>query len=164
MYSWPSWPRPKLKVSSQSHAQAALPPVKEPPYSLDNSWVGHRTDLDDVERRKISLLPGLNLRSLGRTVRNQSLYQNRVETSGTGYIQCYYHSSINGSREREKWKIMKGEMAWGGSVNRSNSANSRKSSWFKSAKISCLTQQPDGLGHETRLPQVPGTQGQGQSS
>jgi hypothetical protein len=35
--------------------------------------MGPRTDLDDVERRKIFLPPGLELKPLGRPVRSQSL-------------------------------------------------------------------------------------------
>jgi hypothetical protein len=38
-------------------------------------WVGPRTSLDDVERRKILPLPVLKLRSHGRPTRNQSLYR-----------------------------------------------------------------------------------------
>jgi hypothetical protein len=38
-------------------------------------WVGPRTGLDDVERRKFLTLPGLELRPLGRPARSQSLYR-----------------------------------------------------------------------------------------
>jgi hypothetical protein len=38
-------------------------------------WVGHRTGLDDVERKKISPLPGHELRPLGRPARGQMLYR-----------------------------------------------------------------------------------------
>jgi hypothetical protein len=37
-------------------------------------WVGPRTGLDDMEKRKILPLPGLKFRSLGRPVSIQSLY------------------------------------------------------------------------------------------
>jgi hypothetical protein len=37
-------------------------------------WVGLRIGLDDVERRKILPLPGLELRPLGCPARSQSLY------------------------------------------------------------------------------------------
>jgi hypothetical protein len=61
-------------MNGQLHASAALPPGKEP---LDThwigGWVGPRTGLDDVERRKILSLPGLGLRPLGRPSRSQSL-------------------------------------------------------------------------------------------
>jgi hypothetical protein len=39
--------------------------------------VDPRAGLDDVERRKILTLPGLELRPLGRPTRSQSLYQLR---------------------------------------------------------------------------------------
>jgi hypothetical protein len=39
--------------------------------------VGSRTCLDDVEKRKFLTLPGLKLRTLGRSARSQSLYRLR---------------------------------------------------------------------------------------
>jgi hypothetical protein len=38
-------------------------------------WVGPGTGLDDVEKRKILPIPGLELRPLGRPARSQSLYK-----------------------------------------------------------------------------------------
>jgi hypothetical protein len=38
-------------------------------------WVGPRTGLDDMEKRKFLPLPGLELRLLGRPTRSQSLYR-----------------------------------------------------------------------------------------
>jgi hypothetical protein len=38
-------------------------------------------DLDDVEKRKLFTLPGLELRSLGRLARSQSLYLLRYPSS-----------------------------------------------------------------------------------
>jgi hypothetical protein len=38
-------------------------------------WVGPRTGLNDVEKRKFLTLPGLELRPLCRPVRRQSLYR-----------------------------------------------------------------------------------------
>jgi hypothetical protein len=38
-------------------------------------WVDPRAGLDDVEKRKFLTLPGLELRTLGRPARNQSLYR-----------------------------------------------------------------------------------------
>jgi hypothetical protein len=53
-------------MRGQLHAQAALPPGKEPPSTnLIGGRVGHRTDLDGVERRKILSLAGLELLPLG---------------------------------------------------------------------------------------------------
>jgi hypothetical protein len=37
-------------------------------------WVNPRAGLDDVEKRKFLILPGLELRSLSRQARSQSLY------------------------------------------------------------------------------------------
>jgi hypothetical protein len=36
-------------------------------------WVGPRNGLDDVEKRKFLTLPGLELRTIGRPARSQSL-------------------------------------------------------------------------------------------
>jgi hypothetical protein len=49
-------------------------------YSL-GGWVGPRTDLDDVESRKIISLPGIELRPLGIPAHSQSLY--RLHNPGT---------------------------------------------------------------------------------
>jgi hypothetical protein len=38
-------------------------------------WVDPRGGLDDLEKRKFLILPGLELRPLGRPLRSQSLYQ-----------------------------------------------------------------------------------------
>jgi hypothetical protein len=40
-------------------------------------WMGPRTGLEDVVRRKLSPLPGLEVRALGCPARNQSLYRLR---------------------------------------------------------------------------------------
>jgi hypothetical protein len=40
-------------------------------------WVGSKTSLDDVKRRKILPLPGLEFRPLGRPAHKQSLYRLR---------------------------------------------------------------------------------------
>jgi hypothetical protein len=44
-------------------------------------WVGPRTGLDDMEKRKSLPLLGLELRSLGRPVRRQSIYRLRYPGS-----------------------------------------------------------------------------------
>jgi hypothetical protein len=49
-------------MSGQLHAPAALPPGKEPTGThWIESWMDPRTGLDDVERRKILPLPGLEI-------------------------------------------------------------------------------------------------------
>jgi hypothetical protein len=40
-------------------------------------WVGPTASMDDVEKRKFFTLPGLELQTLGRPVRSQSLYRLR---------------------------------------------------------------------------------------
>jgi hypothetical protein len=47
--------------------------------------VGPRTDLDDVERRKLLALPGLEFRLLDRPARSQSLYRMRYPGFKTAY-------------------------------------------------------------------------------
>jgi hypothetical protein len=47
---------------------------KSPRYPLNRSWVYPTTGLSDMEKRKFLTLPGLELRSLGRPARRQSLY------------------------------------------------------------------------------------------
>jgi hypothetical protein len=42
-------------------------------------WVDPRAGLDDMEKRKILPLPGLELRPLGRPARRQSLYRLRYQ-------------------------------------------------------------------------------------
>jgi hypothetical protein len=51
-------------------------------------WVGFRVDMDDVEKRKICTLPGLELRPLCRPVRSQSLYR----------LHLVFHSFIHSRR------------------------------------------------------------------
>jgi hypothetical protein len=63
-------------VSGQLHAPAALPPGERAPDTYEiGGWVGPRTDLDDVEKRKFLTLPGLEIRHLGRPARSQSLHR-----------------------------------------------------------------------------------------
>jgi hypothetical protein len=44
-------------------------------------WMGPRAGLDDVEKRKFFILPGLELRPLDRAARSQSLYRLRYPGS-----------------------------------------------------------------------------------
>jgi hypothetical protein len=48
-------------------------------------WVGARTGLDDMEKRKFLPLPGLELRFLGRPARSHSLYRLRSPGSPQSY-------------------------------------------------------------------------------
>jgi hypothetical protein len=69
-----SWTLHWFEVSGQIHATAALPPGKEPPGTRwIGSWVGPRSGLDDVEKRKYLILPGLELRPLGRLARRHGI-------------------------------------------------------------------------------------------
>jgi hypothetical protein len=45
-------------------------------------WVGPRTGMDDVEKRKILPLPGLAFRPLGRTACSQSLFLTALKNVG----------------------------------------------------------------------------------
>jgi hypothetical protein len=63
-------------VSGQLHAPVALPPEERGP---GTHWiwscVGPRVNWDDVEKRKISALPGLESRPFDSPALRQSLYQ-----------------------------------------------------------------------------------------
>jgi hypothetical protein len=62
-----------MEASGQLHAPAALTPERAPDtYSL-GGWVGPRTGLDDVEKKKILPLTGLELRSLVRPTHSPGL-------------------------------------------------------------------------------------------
>jgi hypothetical protein len=52
-------------------------------------YLGPRTGMDDVERRKILPLPGLEFRPLGRPARSQSLY--RLSYPGSLVIVVLYN-------------------------------------------------------------------------
>jgi hypothetical protein len=60
---------------SASHPGRFTPRETAPRTHWIGGWVGLRIDLDDVERRKILSLPGLE--PLGRPARSQSLYRLR---------------------------------------------------------------------------------------
>jgi hypothetical protein len=73
-----SWPRHWLEVSGQLHAPVALPPGKSPPSTLwIGGWMGCRTCLDDVERKKNLAPTGTRTRTLGWPARSKSLYRLR---------------------------------------------------------------------------------------
>jgi hypothetical protein len=54
-----------------------IPGKRTPSIHWIGGWVGPRTDLDDMEKRKILTLPGFELQPLGRPTRSQSLYRLR---------------------------------------------------------------------------------------
>jgi hypothetical protein len=51
-----------MEVSGQLHSLAALRPGRAPGTHCIGGWVDNRTGLDKVENRRISPLPGLELR------------------------------------------------------------------------------------------------------
>jgi hypothetical protein len=51
--------------------------------------VDPRAGLDDVEKRKFSILPGLELRSLGRPARKQSLYRCGIPVPRQAYSRTF---------------------------------------------------------------------------
>jgi hypothetical protein len=60
-------------------------------------WAGPRAGLDDVEKIKFLILPGLELRSFGRPARNQSLY--RLRYPGYKEEEKYRSDLNNGNRQ-----------------------------------------------------------------
>jgi hypothetical protein len=61
------------------------PGERSPSTHWIGGWVGPGAGLDDVERRKILPLPGLELRPHGRPTRSQSLY--RLRYPGSSHIE-----------------------------------------------------------------------------
>jgi hypothetical protein len=60
-----------MEASGQLHAPAALPPGERAPGThWIGGWVGPRTGLDDMEKRNVLALPGLELLPLGRPARS----------------------------------------------------------------------------------------------
>jgi hypothetical protein len=75
-------------VSGQLHVPAALPPGERASAThWIRGWVDPRAGLDDMEKRKFLILPGLELRILGRPARSQSLY--RLRYLGSRYTISY---------------------------------------------------------------------------
>jgi hypothetical protein len=80
------------------------PGERAPGTNWIGGWVGPRTGLDDVERRKLLPLPGLELRTLCHPVRMQSLYRLRYPGSSHGrflpqrfQLIIHYHPIIPSS-------------------------------------------------------------------
>jgi hypothetical protein len=63
-------------LGGQLHALASLIPGENAPGThWIGGWVALRTGLRDVDKRKFLALPGLELRTLCRPARRQSLYR-----------------------------------------------------------------------------------------
>jgi hypothetical protein len=71
-----SWPQQYLEVSYQIHAPAALPPVTH--------WIGGRSGLNYVKKRKYFTIPGLELRFIGRRAHSRLLSRLPLKT---GFIR-----------------------------------------------------------------------------
>jgi hypothetical protein len=67
-----------MEVSGQLNTLGRfIPGERAPGAPWIGGWVGPKTGLDDVERKKILPLSVLELRPLGRPARTQSLYRLR---------------------------------------------------------------------------------------
>jgi hypothetical protein len=86
-------------VSDQFHAPAAFTLGER---ARDTHWVGGwvdpRAGVDDMEKRKFLILPGLKLRPLGRPARSQSLY--RLRYPGSCYCRDVY-VNVRGRRNKK---------------------------------------------------------------
>jgi hypothetical protein len=121
--------------------------------------VDPRAGLDDVEKRKFLTLPGLELRSLGRPARKQSLYPlrypgslllPRIGASGISDINSVWgRSSCEiGSREAAFTVSVKPENMWAievrGASNRSDTDNELR------RFLSCVGDRNVGLEQQKR--------------
>jgi hypothetical protein len=67
-------------------------------------WVGPRTGMGDVEKRKFLILPGLKLQPLGRPACSQSLYRLRYLGSFAKWMQLYFlEAPISNSLACQEW-------------------------------------------------------------
>jgi hypothetical protein len=66
---------------SPSDRYRFTPGEKWPGTHWIGGWVGPRAGLDDVEKIKFLIIPGLELRFLGRLARSQSVYRLRCPDS-----------------------------------------------------------------------------------
>jgi hypothetical protein len=76
-----------LALAGASRPGRFTPGKRDPGTHWIGGWVGPRTGLDDVEKRKFLTLPGPELRPLGRLGRSQSLYRLRYPDSQTDTIE-----------------------------------------------------------------------------
>jgi hypothetical protein len=82
---------------SASRAASLTPAEGAPGTHWLGGWVGPRTGLDDLERRKILILRGLEPRPLVRPLHSQLLYQLHYPSSSRN-IQCSFCRLIKTSR------------------------------------------------------------------
>jgi hypothetical protein len=68
---------------SASRPDRLTPGERGPGTHWIGGWVDLRADMDDEEKRKFLILPGLELCPLGRPARSQSLYHLRYSGSWT---------------------------------------------------------------------------------
>jgi hypothetical protein len=71
---------------SPSRPSRFTPGERTPGTNWIGGWVGPRAGLDDVEKRKLLTLPGLEIRTLGCPARNQSLYRLRYPDSWATHV------------------------------------------------------------------------------
>jgi hypothetical protein len=91
-------------VSGQLHAPTALTREEAPGTHRIGGWVNPRVGLDDVEKGKFLILPGLELRPLGRPARSQSLYRLGYPGSNSDCIASNYWLTVNNKLE-STWKV-----------------------------------------------------------
>jgi hypothetical protein len=66
---------------SVSHSGSFIPGERAPGTHWIGGWVNPRAGLEDMEERKLLILPGLELRPLGRPARSQLVYRLRYPDS-----------------------------------------------------------------------------------
>jgi hypothetical protein len=99
-----SLPRHWLQLSGQHHAPAALIPEKEPLIShFNGGWVGPRTVLKGVEKRKISPVLGLELLPLGRPAVASRYTDSHFEEHIQIELTLYLFPSIHWLRRQRVW-------------------------------------------------------------
>jgi hypothetical protein len=83
-----------LDLSTSWRGVISFMPQPLYPRGKIGDWMGPRTGLDDMEKRNLFPLPGLELRPLSHTARSQSLYRLKYPGSRTNigpnekYRQC----------------------------------------------------------------------------
>jgi hypothetical protein len=86
-------------VSGQLHAPVTLPQGKKSPVHIGwGIWVNPRAGLDDLEKKKFFILPGLEQRPFDHQARSQSLYQLQVQNKWSFISRLTMYA----------WKVEKG--------------------------------------------------------